>query len=74
MKIFTLENQIELLKIVGVNRITRKKLATDLNISIPTASKILNDPAPLALHENIYNALDEFMKAHTVVATTERKK
>ena len=57
MKILTSKQQEQLLTVKGVNRLTRNNLAEEIGVSLPTMSKLINDPAPLALQSDIYQSI-----------------
>ena len=45
----------------GVNRLTRNNLAEEIGVSLPTMSKLINDPAPLALQSDIYQRITNWL-------------
>ena len=61
MKILTSKQQEQLLTVKGVNRLTRNNLAEEIGVSLPTMSKLINDPAPLALQSDIYQRITNWL-------------
>ena len=72
MKIFTTEQQQQLLTVKGVNRLTRDDLAKEIGVSLPTMSKLINDPTPLAFQNSVYKSLVKWLTAHRVVTTQHK--
>ena len=44
MEIFTVKQQRKLLTVKGLNHLTRDNLAKEIGVSLPTMSKLINDP------------------------------
>lgn len=72
MEIFTAEQQQQLLTVKGVNRLTRNDLAEEIGVSLPTMTKLINEPTPLAVQNNVYRNLVKWLAAHHVVATQHK--
>lgn len=72
MKIFTSQNQKQLLTVKGLNRLSNVDLAAIMHVSRPTIHKMLNDKTPLIIQDSLYKRFDEFMAAHRVIAGQDK--
>ena len=66
MDIFSENDQKRLLTIKGLHRLTRNDLATQIGVSQPTMTKLINSPAPMALQSDIYKRFKNWLEKQTV--------
>ncbi|WHO85079.1 hypothetical protein [Limosilactobacillus oris] len=64
MEIFTAEQQQQLLMVKGINRLTRNELAKEIGVSLPTMSKLINTPTPMAVQSSIYQRLEDWLNTN----------
>lgn len=64
MEIFTTQQQRQLLTVKGINRLTRNDLASEIGVSLPTMSKLINDPTPMAVQSSIYQRLVHWLNTN----------
>lgn len=64
--IFSENDQRQLLTIKGLHRLTRNDLAVQIGISLPTMTKLINSPAPMALQSDIYKRFKHWLEKQTV--------
>lgn len=64
MEIFTTQQQRQLLTVKGINHLTRNDLANEIGVSLPTMSKLINDPAPMAVQSSIYQRLERWLNTN----------
>lgn len=66
MDIFSENDQKRLLTIKGLHRLTRNDLSTQIGVSQPTMTKLINSPAPMALQSDIYKRFKNWLEKQTV--------
>lgn len=66
MDIFSENDQKALLTIKGLHRLTRNDLSTQIGVSQPTMTKLINSPAPMALQSDIYKRFKNWLEKQTV--------
>ena len=66
MDIFSENDQRQLLTIKGLHRLTRNDLSTQIGVSQPTMTKLINSPAPMALQSDIYKRFKNWLEKQTV--------
>lgn len=64
MEIFTTQQQRQLLMVKGINRLTRNELAKEIGVSLPTMSKLINTPTPMAVQSSIYQRLEDWLNTN----------
>lgn len=64
--IFSENDQKRLLTIKGLHRLTRNDLSTQIGVSQPTMTKLINSPAPMALQSDIYKRFKNWLEKQTV--------
>lgn len=64
MEIFTTQQQRQLLTVKGINRLTRNELAKEIGVSLPTMSKLINTPTPMAVQSSIYQRLEDWLNTN----------
>lgn len=67
MEIFTTQQQRQLLTAKGINHLTRNDLASEIGVSLPTMSKLINDQTPMAVQSSIYQRLKHWLDNATAV-------
>ncbi|WP_040455665.1 hypothetical protein [Limosilactobacillus coleohominis] len=65
MDIFSEDDQRQLLTIKGLHRLTRNDLAVQIGVSLPTMTKLINSPAPMALQSVIYKKFKSWLNQQT---------
>ena len=64
--IFSENDQKRLLTIKGLHRLTRNDLATQIGVSQPTMTKLINYPAPMALQSDIYKRFKNWLEQQSI--------
>lgn len=72
MDIFTDDLQRQLLMVKGVERLTRNDLAEQIGVSLPTMTRLINNPTPFAIHTTVYKNVISWLSNHTVVAAQDK--
>ncbi len=72
MKIFTTEEQRELLMLKGLEKMNSVDLANEMHVSRPTVHKMIKGKTPLILQDNIYQRIQQFMADHRAVMHADK--
>lgn len=72
MKVFTNNEQKQLLVIKGIKLLTNVALAKELNVSRPTVSKMLSAETPMILQNNTYRNVTEWMTKYQATDTSQK--